>query len=84
MKTELLLAMNKGVCILLNDGKDHVPDIANLDEWDTPCPSECGNNVRGIIDIFGMNFGYCSKCNKWYDLKTGKAYANPMNLEKEK
>jgi len=51
-----------------------VPDIANLDEWDIDCPSNCGNNVNGSFEFLGIRYAYCSKCKSWYNLDTGKSY----------
>ncbi len=60
---------------------EYIPDIANADEWNTPCPSDCENNVTGIINYLGDRYGFCSNCNTWYNLDTGETCDNPLDQQ---
>lgn len=68
---------------LLESMEENIPDICNADEWDMLCPSNCGNNLVGIINHLGDQYGFCSKCDQWYNIETGKTCENPFeyNLE---
>lgn len=67
-----------------NQLSEEIKNIVNLDEWNIMCPSKCGNNVRGIIEYLGEKYGYCSYCNKWYNLESGQSYHNPLKDLHEK